>query len=226
MLVRLQIDRTETFADGMTFGATGPYVRLIGTAYGELDPEHPLNAGIVNLTRAPRNARGRVEYEMDVYIMRPEDVTLGSGTLLYEVTNRGRKMLLPILHEATATSPLAINDPATRADAGNGFVFQRGYTLAWSGWDPDTPNVNQNMRLWTPVATDNGQPIIQTIRDEFIFGTRVPMTRQTAPLSYAAATLDPSQARLTVRSCESDKRTDIPSDQWALRRRPQHQALT
>jgi hypothetical protein len=214
MLVRLQIDRTEPFADGMAFGAAGPYVRLMGTAYGELDPEHPLNAEIVNLTRAPRNAHGRVEYEMDVYIMRPQDVTRGSGTLLYEVNNRGRKMLLPILHEAAQTSPGAINDPTTVADAGNGLAFRRGYTLAWSGWDPDAPNVNQNMRLRAPVATENGQPIIRTIRDEFIFGTRVPSTRQTAPLSYAAATLDPSQARLTVRSCESDERTEIPPDQW------------
>jgi hypothetical protein len=214
MLVRLQIDRTEPFADGMAFGATGPYVRLMGTAYGELDPEHLLNVGIVNLDRAPRNAHGRVEYEMDVYIMRPEDVTRGSETLLYEVNNRGRKMLLPILHEAEQTSPGAINDPTTVANAGNGFAFRRGYTLAWSGWDPDAPNVNQNMRLRAPVATDNGQPIIQTIRDEFIFGTRVPTTRPTAPLSYAAATLEPSQARLTVRSCESDERTEIPPDQW------------
>ncbi|MDH3604993.1 MAG: alpha/beta hydrolase domain-containing protein [Candidatus Tectomicrobia bacterium] len=214
MVVRLQIDRTEPFADGMAFGATGPYVRLMGTAYGELDPEHPLHAGIVNLARAPRNAHGRVEYEMDVYIMRPEDVTRGSRTLLYEVNNRGRKMLLPIFHEAAQTSPGAINDPTTVADAGNGLTFRRGYTLAWSGWDPDAPNVNQNMRLRAPVATENGQPIIQTIRDEFIFGTRVPTTRQTAPLSYAAATLDPSQARLTVRSCESDERTEIPPDQW------------
>jgi hypothetical protein len=38
MLVRLQIDRTEPFADGMSFGTTGSYVRLMGTAYGELDP--------------------------------------------------------------------------------------------------------------------------------------------------------------------------------------------
>ena len=103
MLVRLQIDRIEPFADGLTFGAAGSYVRLIGTACGELDPHHPLNAGIVNLDKAQRNAQGRVEYEMDVYIMRPSEVTRGNGTILYEVTNRGRKMLLPVFHEASQT---------------------------------------------------------------------------------------------------------------------------
>ena len=214
MLIRLQIDRQEPFADGMAFGATGSYVRLMGTAYGELDPQQPLHAGIVNLDKAPRNARGRVEYDMDVYIMRPTDVTKGNHKILYEVTNRGRKMLLPILHDAPETSPGAINDPATVADAGNGLAFQRGYTLVWSGWDPDAPRAHHGMRIRVPVATNNGYPLVQIIRDEFVFGTRVPTTRHTAPLSYEAATLDQGQARLTVRAGEADTRRDIPPDRW------------
>ncbi len=215
MLVRLQIDRIEPFADGLTFGEAGSYIRLIGTAYGELDPHHPLNAGIVNLDKAQRNAQGRVEYEMDVYIMRPSEVTRGNRTILYEVTNRGRKMLLPVFHEASQTSTGAINDPATWADAGNGFTFQRGYTLVWSGWDPDAPRANNGMGICVPVATENGSPIVQTIRDEFIFGTRLPTTRGTAPLSYEAATLDQRQARLTVRASETEAPTEIPADGWA-----------
>jgi hypothetical protein len=215
MLTRLQIDRIEPFADGMSFGAVGSYVRLIGTAYGELDPHHPLHAVIVNLDKAPRNARGRVEYEMDVHIMRPTDVTRGNRRILYEVNNRGRKMLLPVLHDAPETSPGAVNDPAAAADAGNGFAFQRGYTLVWSGWDPDAPRVHHGMGIRVPVATNNGQPLVQTIRDEFVFGTRVPTTRHTALLSYEAATLDQQQARLTVRAREADTRTDIPPERWA-----------
>jgi hypothetical protein len=215
MLIRLQIDRQEPFADGMAFGATGSYVRLMGTAYGELDPQQPRHAGIVNLDKAPRNAQGRVAYDMDVYIMRPTDVTRGNGTLLYEVNNRGRKMLLPVLHDAPETSPGAINDPATAADAGNGFTFQRGYTLVWSGWDADAPRANHGLCIRVPVATNNGHPVVQIIRDEFVFGTRVPTTRHTAPLSYEAATLDQGQARLTVRAGEADARRDIPPERWA-----------
>jgi hypothetical protein len=215
MLIRLQIDRQEPFADGMTFGATGSYVRLMGTAYGELDPQQPLHAGIVNLDKAPRNAQGRVAYDMDVYIMRPTDVTKGNGTILYEVNNRGRKMLLPVLHDAPETSPGALNDPATAAHAGNGFAFQRGYTLVWSGWDPDAPRANHGLCIRVPVATNNGHPMVQIIRDEFVFGTRIPTTRHTAPLSYEAATLDQSQARLTVRAGEADARHDIPPECWA-----------
>jgi hypothetical protein len=33
--------------------------RLHGTVFGELDPTDHLNAGIVNLNRAARNARGQ-----------------------------------------------------------------------------------------------------------------------------------------------------------------------
>ena len=215
MLTRLQIDRTEPFAEGASFGDSGAYVRLMGTAYGELDPHHARNTCIVDLEKAPRNARGRVEYEMDVYILQPADVARGSRTLLYEVNNRGRKMLLSVLHEAQETSPGALNDPTTLADAGNGFAFQRGYTMVWSGWDPDAPRAQHGMGIRVPIATEQGAPIVKTIRDEFIFGTRVPTTRTTAPLSYPAATLDQRQARLTVRAREADEGTVIPPERWA-----------
>ena len=83
MLTRLQIDRIEPFADGMAFGTVGSYVRLVGTAYGELDPQHPRNTVIVNIDKSPRNARGYVEYDADVYLMRPTDVSKGNRKLLY-----------------------------------------------------------------------------------------------------------------------------------------------
>jgi len=215
VLIRLQINRMEPFADGMKFGAVGSYLRIAGTAYGELDPRHPLNSVIVNLNKAPRNARGLVEYDVDFDIMRPTDVARGNGKILYEVVNRGRKNLLPVLHEAPETSPTSHNDPATATDAGTGFTFKAGYTLVWSGWDPDAPRANHGLSMRAPVATDDGAPIVKTIRDEFVFGTRVPTTRLTAPLSYAAATLEQDQARLTVRTREGDPRMEIPPSRWA-----------
>ncbi|HEX9871397.1 MAG TPA: alpha/beta hydrolase domain-containing protein, partial [Candidatus Tectomicrobia bacterium] len=215
MLIRLKIDRSEPFAEGKEFGIVGGYLRQAGTAYGEVDPGHPLNTVIVNLDKAPRNARGLVEYEVDFDIMRPADLGRGNRKILYEVVNRGRKNLLPVLHEAPETSPTSFNDPATATDAGNGFAFRAGYTLVWSGWDPDAPRANKGLSMRAPVATNNGEPIVKTIRDEFVFGTRVPTTRLTAPLSYEAATLDQGQARLTVRVREGDPRTEIPPHQWA-----------
>src|SRR6476660_3502064 len=37
-LVRLQIDQREVIAQGQSFGNAGPYERLTGTAYFEVDP--------------------------------------------------------------------------------------------------------------------------------------------------------------------------------------------
>lgn len=46
----------------------------MGRAFGELDPRDPQNAVIVNIDRAPVNARGMVEYVVDFYILKPVDV--------------------------------------------------------------------------------------------------------------------------------------------------------
>ena len=44
-------ERERPVFGGTEFGAVGPYERLHGTIFGELDPTHPLNVGIVNLDR-------------------------------------------------------------------------------------------------------------------------------------------------------------------------------
>ena len=188
-----------------------------GTAYGELEPHHPRNAVIVNIAQSTaQQPVGALSTPLTSILCGQRMLRKDNRKLLYEVNNRGRKRLLPIMHEAPETSPTSANDPATVADAGNGFLFRQGYTLVWSGWDPDAPRANQGMTIRVPVATDGGKPIVQTIRDEFVFGTRVPSTRLTAPLSYAAATLEQGQARLTmVRAKEADAYTEIPPSGWA-----------
>ena len=215
-ITTITVTSTELFADGMSFGDAGPYLRIRGTAHGELDPAERRNRVIVNLDKAPRNAAGRVEYDVDFYIMRPADPAKGSGTLLYEVNNRGRKLIPSFLNEAKASSPSSFNDPATAADAGNGFVFRRGYTLVWSGWDPDAPRANGGLVIRVPVATNRGKPIVRMIRDEFVFGTRIPASSLTAPLSNEAASLDQHGAVLTLREREADPPRTIPTVGWAF----------
>jgi hypothetical protein len=47
---RIEITEWETpVFGGAESGAALPYERLHGTVFGELDPMHPSNAGIVNL---------------------------------------------------------------------------------------------------------------------------------------------------------------------------------
>src|ERR1700756_2466740 len=93
-VTRLEILRTEPFAGGEAFGTVGAYEKVVGRFHGELDPAHPLNAIIVDLDKAPRNAAGRVEYASDFFILRPVDLAKGNGALLYDVNNRGNKRAL------------------------------------------------------------------------------------------------------------------------------------
>ena len=85
---------------GAEFGVVGAYERLHGTAFCELDPAHPLNAGIVNLDKAPRNARGNVEYQSEFRILKPLDLARGNGWLVYDVPNRGNQPIMSRLNGA------------------------------------------------------------------------------------------------------------------------------
>ena len=87
MITKIIIEsiQSPTF-DGVSFGEGGQYEKLVGRAFGELDPESSLNAVITDLTLSPRNARGKVEYTVDVYILKPVDLRHGNKVLLCDVT--------------------------------------------------------------------------------------------------------------------------------------------
>ena len=89
-ITRIEIERVEspTFS-GASFGNVGQYEKLVGRAYGELDPRDELNSGIVYIDKAPLNAAGRVEYGVDVFILKPVDMTRGNRTAFFDVLNRG-----------------------------------------------------------------------------------------------------------------------------------------
>ena len=132
-------------------------------AKGELDPQAPENAVIVDLDKAPRNARGMVDYEVDIFILRPADPGKGNGLLFYEVLNRGNKQLGNRLHDLGRAGARVLNDPKTLEHAGNGFLFERGYTVVWSGWDPDVSRGDALMSARFPVAMEDGKPMVSHI---------------------------------------------------------------
>ena len=202
MIVSIEIKSVEPLAEGVAFGPVGPYEKVIGVAHGEVDPRSAANKGIALIDKAPVNARGLVEYVTDFYILRPRDPAKGKGRILYEVNNRGRKMLFGNI----ADGPQGINDPQKVADLGNGFPLRQGFTIVWSGWDPDAPRANLGLGLTAPVATDGGQPIVQTVRDEFVSGTRGGAL-EVFKLSYEMASAD--GAKLTVRERQSDAPQDV-----------------
>ena len=109
MIISVEIQAIEPLADGAPFGSVGAYEKVIGVAKGEVDPDAPGNKGIALIDKAPRNARGMVEYTTDFFVLRPKDPAKGNGRILYEVNNRGRKMLFGNI----ADGPQGMNDPQT-----------------------------------------------------------------------------------------------------------------
>ena len=197
MLLSIDITAVEDLADGAAFGDVGAYQRVIGVAKGEVDPEAAANKGIALIDKAPLNPRGRVEYATDFFILRPRDPAKGKGRILYEVNNRGRKMLVGNICDG----PQGMNDPKTVADLGNGFPLRQGWTVVWSGWDPDAPRANLGLGLTAPTVA-----LQQRVSDEFVSGTRGGML-EVFKLSYEMAAQD--GARLTVRERQADPPQDV-----------------
>src|SRR5690349_8550054 len=75
---------SPTYA-GQSFGTTGQYEKIIGTASGEIDPSDRRNAVIQDIQLAPRNANGKVTYTATFTLIKPIDMAKGNGTLFYNV---------------------------------------------------------------------------------------------------------------------------------------------
>src|SRR5581483_5811255 len=138
-------------AEGMPFGAAGPYERLDGTAYFEVDPKDPLNAVIVNLDKAPRNARGMVEFSSPFIILKPVDMAKGNHKIFYAINNRGNFQPLGYFNYARGG-----NNPLTAADVGDGFLMRQGYTIVDAGWEGDLNPGGGRLVPKFPIATNAG----------------------------------------------------------------------
>src|SRR6516164_5614971 len=77
----IEITSREVVADGMSFGDTGPYEKLRGSVFFEVDPNNPRNAVVFDLDKAPRNKEGLVEFSADFFILKPVDLKKGNGGL-------------------------------------------------------------------------------------------------------------------------------------------------
>ena len=64
-----EIKSRSPVAQGQSFGDVGPYQQVDGTVYFAVDPDHPGNAGITDLQRAPRDAPGLVRCSADVRLL-------------------------------------------------------------------------------------------------------------------------------------------------------------
>jgi len=200
-IVKLDIQsRSDPAPDG--------YITIIGRAYGEVDPANPLNTIIQDITLAPHDSRGMVEYSMDFTILKPPKQ--GNGLLLYDVVNRGFPLsrLIPPLIEGVAR--------------------QRGYTIVWSGWEGNLPkvsvpipNVPVRHTMSVPTATQGGKEITGWVWFPFDVSQPSASTNfASAPLytfnMYEPVDMNAPDSELTRQRGPDDQPVAIPRADWAF----------
>lgn len=220
-VVRIVVEQKRPVLEGKSFGSAGPYERLDGTVYFEVDPKDPLNAGIVNLDKASRTPAGKVGFSAPFFILKPTDMARGNRKLFYGINNRGNK--LEYAWRTYLPAGTNNNNPATEADFGDALLLRQGYTYVDAGWMGNLAPGEDRLIPRLPVAMQpDGRPITAPVRVELadvegftqpLYGNRDHVARD----PYEPVTTDTRQATLTVRSA-GGARTPVPADRWAFGR--------
>jgi hypothetical protein len=229
-IVRLEITKTEPAFGGRGFGEIGTFERITGKAHGEVDPQSPANSTIQDIALAPRNAKGMVEYSIDIDIVRPSDRTKSNGIVFFNIVNRGNKGGLATFNVGIPGGPANVPNTNDLTEAGDGFMQQQGYTMVWFGWQPDVVAGNNRMLMKVPVARNaDGSAITGVVRNEIIVPRNQPtvglqsgwFTPGSAP--YPSVTTDNKTPladgflpTLTVRGREREPRVVIPNSEWSF----------
>ena len=193
-LVRIDVERVVPAAP--VTGAP-PYEIVSGRFQGELDPSDPHDSAITDLSHAPRDAHGRVEYSATFAIARPVNPADASNVLFYDVPNRGNFMLGA--------------DP-------------NGYVRVVSGWQADLPEDTGLQTARVPVATRSGRegPLTGPVLVRFV---NMPKGAATLPIVGSIGrptprplpvSLDTGKARLTRQPSDKTAAEAIAGSDWSF----------
>lgn len=218
-VARVEIRGRAPFAEGHSFGPAGPYETLTGRMFIAVDPANPANARICDLALAPRNARGRVEYWTDFFLLKPVDPRRGNRRILYDVNNRGNMLALWTFNDAERT-----NAPATLKHAGNGFLLRHGYSVLSCGWSGEViDDGTQRLLTGLPVASEHGRTItgrahVEISTTEKVFSRAFSWSPWGVFAAYPTVSLDDGRATLTMRPDRARPAVTIPRDDWSFGR--------
>lgn len=205
-VVKIEITGREVISGRPELTGTGPYEVIKGVIHLEADPDNPANRQIVDLKLAPRNSRGMVEFSTEFELHKPVNADRGNHRLLYFVNNRGNKMGTWHFNHM----------------AGKNWLYSRGWSYLWCGWNCDVHESDRRLNISVPVATENGETITGKIYSEMIsYANEVVYSRPVVwggSMAYPAASDDRSQARLTMRRYRWEEAVEIPHDQWSFAR--------
>jgi len=206
----LEIKTCSPFAQGTAFGDVGPYEQLDGTVHFAVDPDHPRNAGITDLTLAPRDAHGLVQCSAVFRLLKPVAPQYGNQRLLLDIVNRGNPTVLTNFNSASG-----------RQDPGNGFLMRQGYTVLWCGWQDDVPTTPGLIRIHVAEAVDpGGQAIAGKIAVTFQpdAPVQVQLLSDRLHRPHPARDLHDRDATLTVQEHEDAPPHTIPRQEWSFAR--------
>jgi alpha/beta hydrolase family protein len=166
-LAHAEVTRVE-FTLKQPFGSfrAGEFVILEGKVHGELS----LQESIPGIDKAPRNARGRVEYAARLVLIVPGGQARGNGTLLVDVPNRGRAYA-QALYNSPRDEPFA----SGTFEQGTGFLQDQGYSVAEVYWE-----LGQGADLPSFVDSDG--------KKRYVEGAGFAIVRDTADFLARAAT--------------------------------------
>lgn len=208
MITGLTALHQQVFLNGRPFGKRGNYVQITGVAEGKIDPNHPANRSIPTLEFAPRDESGLISYRTSFKVLRPAIATLGNKCLLFEAPNRGKSLIFQYFFGANKQDNALDSDELL----GDAQPFQMGFTLAWCGWDISALP-SSGLMIETPEACGGDGSPVGIVREEFVAGTR-PGSVEPFRLTHQAATLDQSQARLSVRRSRHDAPLLLSNSDW------------
>jgi hypothetical protein len=208
---RIVLQPTKIAFGGYSFAGVGQYEQISGVAYGEIDPNDPLNAVITDIKIAPRNANGHVEYSHNFYILRPVDLAKGNHKVMYEPPNRGGKTFQTLNRSPGGNNPgTTITDPAALA---NSYLWPQGYTMVFSGWENDLADLSNPADFTAsahfPVLTNpDGSPITGPSYEYIV------TSGKSFSLTYPAASGNKADAKLTHRVHLDDVPQPVPDAGW------------
>lgn len=178
------------------------YQVIEGVLHFALDPIHVGNQKIVDVTLAPLNDEGLIEYSADFRLLVPDTTstnTNASDTLLYSVNNRGGSRLPP---EVSLTHPLAA----------------AAHTYLATGWINELPPAPGRLRLHAPVVGTTNTPVTGEVRYEIIVNAPDNNVNIAGAghLAYAPIEQGLVNATLTQRNVPQDDPVNIPRGEFSL----------
>jgi hypothetical protein len=210
-ITKITVLTRGTAFGGFSFPVVGQYEFITGIAAGEISPSNPQNELITDIALAPRNANGNVAYQHNFYILKPVDLSHGNHKMMYEPPNRGSKTYQTLNNTPTGTNdPAALTDPAVLGDS---FLWTRGYTTVWSGWENNLgPLTGLTATASLPVAHGPGNATLTGPGYEYIVTGAA-----TFALTYPAASGNKGapDAVLTHRIHLDDPPQVVPTSGWA-----------